>query len=44
LRKQANTPKHSTPPKRKGLASRSKRPVLRETNLQKLIRHINRKA
>lgn len=42
--KQANTPRHVSPPKRKGLAPRLKGPLLRETHLQRLIRHINRKA
>jgi hypothetical protein len=44
LGKQANTPRHVSPPKRKRQASRLKRPLLRETHLQKLIRNINRKA
>jgi len=44
LGKQANTPRHVSPPKRKGLAPRLKGPLLRETHLQRLIRHINRKA
>ena len=44
MRKQANTPRHVSPPKRKGLAPRLKGPLLREAHLQKLIRHINRKA
>ena len=42
--KQTNTPKHVSPPKRKGLARRVKGPLLRKTYLQKLIRHVNRKA
>ena len=42
--KQANTPRHVSPPKRKGLAPRLKVPLLKGTHLQKLIRHINRKA
>ena len=42
--KPANSPKRVNPPKRKGLASRLNGPLLRETHLQKLIRHINRKA
>lgn len=42
--KQANIPIHVNPPRRKGLAPRLKEPLLRETHLQKLIRHINRKA
>lgn len=42
--KQANTPRHVSPPKRRGPAPRLKRPLLRETHLQRLILHINRKA
>jgi hypothetical protein len=43
LGKRANTPRHVTPPKAKELGPRLG-PLLREVNLQKLIRHINRKA
>lgn len=42
--KQANTPNLVSPPRPKGLAPRLKGPLLRESHLQKLIRHINRKA
>jgi hypothetical protein len=44
LGKQANTPRHVSPRKRRGPAPRLKRPLLRETHLQRLILHINRKA
>jgi hypothetical protein len=44
LGKQANTSRHVSPPKRKGLPPRLKGPLLRDTHLQKLVRHINRKA
>lgn len=42
--KQTNTPKRVSPPKPKGLARRVKGPLLRDTYLQKLVRHINRKV
>jgi hypothetical protein len=44
LGKQANTPRHVSPPKRKGLAPPLRESLLRESYLRKLVRHVNRKA